>query len=289
MAPAVPVRSHARALGAGCGLGVLLGFLGSALAEPCLDSSDEARAALKARHLIEARAKLRLCAASECAPEVRTLCDERLAEVTERIPTVIFDAKRADGDDLFDVTITIDSAPRPDVAMGAEVALDPGPHEVVLRDARGSTVERRIVVIEREKARREHFSFGAPELRSRAAPEVERVKVEVPVVYAVPRSVVVAQGAGLFALGGATIGALVGTSFGVLAVTRNDAANCDTANVCESPGARSEARVAATVSTVTLLSALGLGAIGVTLLVWPKAPPRPTRLSVTPLGVVGRF
>jgi len=43
------------------------------------------------------------------------------------------------------------------------------------------------------------------------------------------------------------------------------------------------------VSTVTLLSALGLGAIGVTLLVWPKAPPRPTRLSVTPLGVVGRF
>lgn len=289
MAAAVPMRSIFRLRAAVCGLGLVFGFAASASADACLDASDEARAALKARHLIEARAKLRLCAASNCAPEVRALCDERLAEVAERVPTVILDAKRADGTDLFDVVTLIDGTERSDVAMGAEIALDPGPHEVVLRDSGGVTVERRIVAIEREKARREHFSFGPPITGSRVSAEVVRLKVEVPVVYATPRSATVANGAGLFMLGGATIAALVGVGSGLVAIAQNDAAGCDAANVCELPGARSEARMAATVSTVTLLSAVGFGALGVTLLVWPKAPPRPTRLNLSPFGVIGRF
>lgn len=268
-----------------CGLLGTLAWAPGARADVCLDASDEARAALKARHLLEARAKLRLCAAIDCQADVRTLCDERLAEVTERLPTVIFDAKRADGSDLFEVSADIDGTPRPDVTMGAEIALDPGPHVVVVRDPSGATVERRIVLVEREKARREHIVFGA--VQAPVAPM--KVRVEVPVVYAPPRSAVFAHDAGLVAIGGGAVAALAGVGFGVLAIVRNDAAGCDSLNVCESPGARSEARIAATASTVSLATAVGLGALGITLLVWPKPPARPSRLSFSPFTVGGSF
>lgn len=258
----------------------------AASADACLDASEEARAAIKARHLIEARAKLRQCAAEACVADVRALCDARLVEVSERIPTIIFDAKRPDGTDLFEVASFVDGAPRPDIAMGAEVALDPGPHIVTFRDEAGRAAERRIVVAEREKARREHIVLGAaPE----PAPRPTTTIVEVPVIYAPARSAKLMTSGGIFALGAGAAAAAIGVAFGAVAIAREGASGCDASNVCDSPAARSEARMAATVSTVSFVSALGLAAIGVTLLVWPKGQPQRTRLTVAPFALGGTF
>lgn len=282
----MPLTRRAPRVGAGALLAALvhLGALRAAHADSCLDASEEARAAMRARHLLDARAKLRLCAASECEADVRAICEERLSEVSERMPTVIFDAKRLDGTDLSEVTVRIDEVPRPDVAMGLEVALDPGPHAIVLRDAQGTLVERRIVVVEREKARREHVVFGTkPASLALATPAP--VRVEVPVTYAPSPSAVRMHDAALFSLGGAAVGTVLGSIFGVVAVAQNDAAECDSANVCVAPDARSRARMSATVSTVSFVTAVGLVAVGVTLLVWPKAPPRLVRTSAErPVG-----
>lgn len=257
---------------------VHLAMPGFARADVCLDASEEARAAMRARRLLEARAKLRLCAASECEADVRAICEERLSEVSERMPTVIFDAKKPDGADLSDVTTRIDDVPRPDVAMGLEVALDPGPHVVVLRDPEGIVVERRIVVVEREKARRERVVFGAksPPVLVPQAP----TRVEVPVLYAPSRSALWMHDGAMLSFGGAAVATVLGSVFGVVAITQNDTAGCDASNVCLAPDARSRARMSAAVSTASFVTAVGLVAAGITLLVWPKAPPRLVRTSM---------
>lgn len=226
MATAMPLIRVRRMVVAGLSAVLVhLVMTGSASADVCLDASEAARAAMRTHHLVEARAKLRVCAASECEADVRAICEERLSEVSERMPTVIFDAKRPDGSDLSEVTTRVDDVPRPDVAMGVEVALDPGPHVVVLRDPEGTTVERRIVVVEREKARRERVVFGAnppPALVPRGP-----VRVEVPMIYAPSPSAMRMRDAAMVSLGGAAVATVLGSVFGVVAITQNDAAECD--------------------------------------------------------------
>lgn len=237
-----------------------------ARADACLDASDEARAHLAARRLLEARAKLRLCAAAECDDDIRPLCEERLGEVVARLPTVVFDVKDADGHDISSVTITVNGDTQ--ATPGVELTLDPGPHVIVFQAEGAAPIERRFVLVEREKGRREHVTIGGP-----ATPKV--VHEERPPVRPPPRvgSMSLLRGVGLatMGLGGGALG--VGAAFGVTALAKESDAGCDSTNVCDDPRSRHDARVAADTSTVSFVVAaalLGAGAI----LFWMGREPR---------------
>jgi hypothetical protein len=248
----------------------------SAGADTCIDASDEARALLARRQLVEARARLRLCAASSCDESVRSLCDDRLAEVTARLPTIIFDVKDRDGRDLTDVALTVDAAPSAEGAIGNELTLDPGPHAFVFSVAGAEPVELRVVLVERDKGRREHVVLGRAREEVLASPKQnDTPRSERPLAPS-PW-----QTAGWITLGASAVGIGIGTAFGFMAIANNDDAHCDASNVCADPRARHDARVAAGVSTVSFVAGGVLAASGITLLlVAPKTAARAANASV---------
>jgi serine/threonine-protein kinase len=243
----------------------------TAQADPCFDASDEARSLLAHRQLLEARARLRVCAASSCDEPVRVLCDERLAEVGARLPTIIFDVKDPAGHDLSNVALTVDGAAYADGGQGAEITLDPGRHVFRFEAEHQAPLELSFVLVEREKGRREHVVIGAVAVER--APLVATAP-EVP--PQAPDAVSPWRTAGWITLGAAAVGLGIGTTFGIVAITKNGEASCDANDVCTDPRSRHDARVAANVSTAGVVIGGVLAAAAVTVLVFgPKTTKRP--------------
>ncbi|MBX3232368.1 MAG: hypothetical protein KIT84_22345 [Labilithrix sp.] len=218
----------------------------TARADTCLDAGERARVALAERRLLAARSELRACAAPECDEAIRALCDDRLREVNERLPSVVFHLKEPSGADISTATLSVDGTPL-DVAIGAEIVLDPGPHHFTI-DAGGAREERTLVLLEREKGRRETVVIGAPRPVARA------------VDTRPPSSAW--RTAGFLVLGAGAVGLGIGTAFGIDAIVKERSAGCDASNVCDDPSYRRDARAAARVSTIALAAGAGLAIAG---------------------------
>lgn len=226
--------------------------------DACLDASERARASMSSKRLLDARAQLRLCAASHCEDSVRLICDERLTEIAARLPSIIFDAKDRAGRDLPAVKLTIDGTLHSEGALGAEITLDPGVHVFVFEAPGEVVVEHRLVLVEREKGRREHVVFG------REAPATPPPHIEAP---AVPRTNPW-RTAGWITVAAGAVGVGIGSAFGVTAISKNADAGCDDRNVCDDPRSRDEARTAADVSTVSFIAGAGLACAGLALVIF---------------------
>jgi hypothetical protein len=128
--------------------------------DACINASEKAVALHKAEKLINARASLSVCAASSCPDLVRSSCRQRLAQVNQSIPSIVFVAKDGAGHDLAALTLIIDGAAYADHLDGNAVALDPGEHEFRF-EARGqSPVVKRFVLHNGEQNRREDIVVG---------------------------------------------------------------------------------------------------------------------------------
>jgi hypothetical protein len=237
--------------------------------DACLDASEHARELLGKNRLLDARAALRLCAASSCEDAIRLVCDERLAEVVARLPTIIFDAKDHAGADVPGVTLTVDGSPQ---EIGREITLEPGEHVFVF-DAPGQPqVAERLVLAEREKGRREHVTMGA---LPRAAVEAPRVEPLDPWRIA-----------GWAAIAGGAVGIGIGAAFGITAIGDEHDAHCDSHDVCADPRSRHDARTAATVSTIAFASGATLAAAGAALVLF--VPHHTSSVGFGPTGVAWR-
>ena len=117
----------------------------------CVAASTEGQVARDEGRLLEAREQLLLCAQDQCPAVVRKSCAEWLADIEERIPSVVVRALDESGQDLTDVTLSIDGRPVP--LDGRPVMLDPGQHELQVTEASGVTGERKVLLAEKEKSR----------------------------------------------------------------------------------------------------------------------------------------
>jgi hypothetical protein len=127
----------------------------------CVDASTQGQTERDAGHLLEARAQFLLCASDECPAIVRKSCGQWLADVEERIPSVVVRVLDASGQDLTDAQLTVDGQA---VELdGRAVQLDPGPHTLVVTHASG-TEERKTLLAEKEKGRIISVQLGAAEL-----------------------------------------------------------------------------------------------------------------------------
>jgi hypothetical protein len=121
----------------------------------CIASSEHGQELRSAEKMHDAGAQFTLCAAAICPGPIREDCARRLDEVVEATPTIVFVVKDTAGNDARGVRVTVDGQP---VAVGAAAAIevDPGEHTFAFEQGdRFATEERRLVLVESVKGRRE--------------------------------------------------------------------------------------------------------------------------------------
>jgi len=134
------------------------------MAAPSLAAPDDALATcsaafsagpnlIKEGKLLAARSKLSFCMSDACPRSMRPLCAQDLARLDERIPTIVFVAKGARGEDLLDVRVLEATRVVAAALDGKAIALDPGPHRFRFERAGSQPLELSVIVREGEKMR----------------------------------------------------------------------------------------------------------------------------------------
>ncbi len=211
------------------GLLVLVATLTSATAlaapptkEQCIAANEAVQYLREAHKLREAHEKLLLCVSDACPGPVRADCAQRLDEVAKATPSIVFDVKDASGNDVSGVMITMDGQPLAGNA-GTAIELDPGEHAFVFEAAGLAKVEKKFVVVEGVKGRREVIRLGSA--KPTEAATSASLHVESPSPGAAPAAG--SGGSGIdrktiaFAVGGTGVaGLVVGSIFGAVASSK---------------------------------------------------------------------
>jgi len=246
--------------------------------QACIEASDKGQTLRIDKRLREAREQFAACARQSCPEAVRDRCAGWLEQSQRAVPTIVFVVKDDAGNDASPVRVTLDGARVTERYDGTALLADPGEHTFRFEWAGHAPVERVFRLVEGEQSRRERVVFERPASAGDPAPGGSEAPGS-----AARTAAFVSGGAGLAGLG-------VGALFGVLAITRNSAAHCNAANVCENPEARRDAQGVATVSTVGFIAGGVLLAAGAVL--WFTAPsgeasPARVGLGLSPLLAPG--
>lgn len=125
----------------------------------CASAYEQAQRTRKEGLLRASRDHLLVCAEETCPAVLRDDCVKWLGEVEQAMPTVIVVAKDAQGNDLVDVSVSIDGTRVAERLDGTAIAVDPGMHTFKLA-RQGEAVEQRVLVREGEKRRALSVTFG---------------------------------------------------------------------------------------------------------------------------------
>jgi hypothetical protein len=102
--------------------------------------------------LLESRLAMRQCAAEQCPALLQRDCVGWLDQVEQQIPSLTFRVT-VDGQSRTDGQVFVDGQPRPELASGKAVELDPGKHRVRFELAGVSPYEEEIISSEGERYR----------------------------------------------------------------------------------------------------------------------------------------
>lgn len=242
----------------------------------CVAANEEAGPLRRAGKLREARAKLRLCSAQTCPVAVRKDCVAGAAQADSDVPTVAFSVQDPDGNDLTAVRISLDGQSVAESLDGKALDVDPGEHVFRFESVGLPTVEKRFVIVEGEKNRRERVQMGEPKpvvaiVAARPAPEAP------PPPPNTKRTVGLAVG------GGGLVVAAVGGVFGLIATLQWNNAKTACGSTfplsCSEPVAANADRSASIRAGTVADVLVGVGGVavvtGVTLaLLSPTSTPR---------------
>lgn len=253
---------------------------GSPSAQECIDANENAIKLRKAHQLLAAREQFDTCARDACPAEIRTECAARLKDVNDEIPTIVFEAVDAQGNDLSQVEVEVDGKLLVDHLDGSALPLDPGTHRVRFEAPNLPSVTKTIVLHQAEKSRHERLMLGAPK-----APEPRKEPSQEPSKEPGPGSGASQRTLGLVAAGAGVVGLALGGYFGLRANSAwsDSKAACSSSTCAPSDYATAvsdhdRAKSAATLSTVFFAAggaALALG--GVLFFTAPQVTPGDTK------------
>lgn len=143
--------------------------------------------------LTAAREELVTCT-RVCPVAFATPCEGWLADVEKSLPTIVPRAVSARGQDLTDVTVSIDGVKRVTAIDGRGMAIDPGAHEVRFEVAGRPPVTEKVVIVEGEKNRVVLATIDTGPAPSKA--------VEAPTSASAPVAAWIVSGLGIVAIGG---------------------------------------------------------------------------------------
>jgi hypothetical protein len=220
----------------------------------CLAASDASLKSGNEHKLRAERAELLICAATSCPADVRRECLRRVDEVNAAIPTVIFEAKDSAGNDLSAVALMMDGQLLAERLEGTALSIDPGEHDFVFRTAGQEPIERRFVIREGQKDRREAIVFGsAAPLASTPAPVAAAPLAAAPAPEDPSTGLGAQRTLAVVAAGVGVVGVGLGTVFGATALSKkNDAASECPTTMCTPSGLAkwNDAQSAGNASTV---------------------------------------
>lgn len=139
----------------------------------CLAENEASSKSGGEHRLREERAHVLVCAAASCPAEIRMECANRVDELDAEIPTIVFEAKDAIGNDLTAVKVSMDGEVLTDRLDGFPLSLDPGAHTFTFQAAGHPILEKAFVIRESQKGRLEFIEFPTP---ARRAPTRFRAK-----------------------------------------------------------------------------------------------------------------
>ena len=175
--------------------------------QACILAYTDGQRARKRAALKEAHEKLLICARDPCPQVLRPECVQWLNDVEQRLPSIVLEARDAEGRDLTQVRVTIDGALATDKLDGRAIDLDPGEHKLRF-EAEGKTpAEQKILLVEGEKRRRVSAQLSAPERPAPPPPPPPSTPAR-----AVGWPVIGLGALGVLGLGGFTILGLSGSS-----------------------------------------------------------------------------
>jgi hypothetical protein len=232
----------------------------------CIAASEQALTLRQHGKLHDALKQLAMCADPACPAEVKEECGHRIGDIDAVMPSLTFAVKDASGNDLDAVTVTMDGAPLTTMLDGRALTVDPGEHAFRFEVSGQPAVEKKLVLREGEKERRESLTIGTA---------VTVAPAPVTSFWSTQRALG-AIGAGL-----GIVGIGLGAYFGAFALSSQSQEHAD----CPATGCQhylqsvtdySYAQMNATASTVLFIAGGVLAAAGVVL--WLTAP----HVKVTP-------
>lgn len=122
--------------------------------EQCFSAHEDGQAKRSAGKLSEARADFMTCGDVSCPDAVRADCAGWVIELDAAQPSVMFVVLDAAGNDVADVSVSVDGATLLTKLDGKPVPLDPGPHEITFEAPGSATFTEHVVIREGEKSRR---------------------------------------------------------------------------------------------------------------------------------------
>lgn len=260
----------------------------------CTEAYEQSQIQMKPRAgegesaLLSARASLLTCMRSNCKDWMVADCSKWLTEVEARIPTVVFSARNTAGRDLSAVQVQKDSGEALATRLdGRAIELEPGEHLFVFVAEDGTRVEKRALVREGEKAQSivATFEASAEELakaRGQTTPVGPSGPVDKPPIETQPSTL---RYVGYGAAGIGVVGLGIGAIFGITAINKKNAADCDDSGSCSNFAAVGDAKSAATVATVGFIAGAALLAGGVALVLF--APTSSVRVEARAAALPG--
>jgi hypothetical protein len=260
---------------------------GDALADDdravCFDAVEKGQSLREAHKLVEARDQFRLCAAATCPATMHADCSNWLSEVEKAIPKVVLSAKDAAGNDVFEVTVTVDDKPLVTKLEGTAIPVDPGAHTFRFQWPDGTSKERQVLVAEGQKDVVVAVSLVPPAGERPAGPSASPVSPPANVVPSAapaapppPEHASTWRTIGWVAGGVGVAGLVVGAIFTGITISDKNDANCNAAKQCTNYASMNSAMSAAPVAGTGLVAGGALVVAG-TALVLLAHPPQETR------------
>jgi len=131
--------------------------------QECVDANMKGQSLQRDGKLRAAKEALLVCASASCPAMVRDDCTQQLDALNRKLPSILFEVKDAEGNDVTAVTIMMDGQPLTDHVGAAALPIDPGEHTFTFTMAGASPVSKHFLLREGDKDRRERIVFsGAP-------------------------------------------------------------------------------------------------------------------------------
>jgi hypothetical protein len=244
--------------------------------QECIDANEKSGPLRQAGKLREARASLLRCSAASCPGVVRDDCIAGATRLEQAVPTIVFVAQDASGTEISAVKVTMDGQPFAEKLDGAAIEADSGEHVFGFATATGTTVEKRLILHEGEKNRRELVALGGTGAAP-PAPSTTTPGTTAPPATPEPATAGTWTGQKKIALvvaGVGVVGLGVGAVFGLLAHNNWEQAKTDCGASCGvTSTAQSEADSAHSQATISnVLFGVGAAAVVTGAVLWLLAP-----------------
>ena len=142
--------------------------------QECLAASDRGQNLRDEGKYRAARKEFIACARDVCPAVVQQTCSKWLQELDATAPTVVFDVKDERGNDLKDVSITLDGSPLAAPIDGRAIEMDAGSHVLRFEREGSEPVEQNVIFRTGERSRiiRATFKLTSPPPQSTEAAAV---------------------------------------------------------------------------------------------------------------------